>query len=85
MRVRLQKLLDEKVNPMVASHGGHIELTDYANRTAFIMMTGGCQGCSSSKATLQQGVQQAIFEAFPRVKRVVDVTDHTEGENPYYS
>ena len=85
MRVRIQQLLDEKVNPMVASHGGHIELVDYANRTAFIVMSGGCQGCSSSKATLTQGVQQAIFEAFPRVKQVVDVTDHQSGENPYYS
>ncbi len=85
MRVRIQQLLDEKVNPMVSSHGGYIELVDYANRTAFVAMSGGCQGCSSSKATLQQGVQQAIFEAFPRVQKVVDVTDHQAGANPYYS
>ncbi len=85
MRRRLQTLLDEKVNPMVAGHGGYIELVDYANRTAFIRMMGGCQGCSASKATLKNGVEEAIFEAFPRVKSVVDVTDHQLGENPYYS
>ncbi len=84
MRQRIQKLLDDEVNPMVASHGGRIELIDYANRTAFISMSGGCQGCSSSKATLVNGVETAIFKAFPRVQRVVDVTDHASGASPYY-
>ena len=85
MRHKLQELLDEKVNPQVASHGGKIELVDYVNRTAFIRMTGGCQGCSSSTATLKQGVESAILQAFPRVKQVVDVTDHAAGSNPYYA
>ena len=84
MRHKLQKLLDDKVNPMVSQHGGQIDLVDYVNRTAFIRMSGGCQGCSSSKLTLQQGVEKAIFEAFPRVKQVVDVTEHDQGTNPYY-
>ena len=85
MRRRLQKLLDEQVNPMVAQHGGQIDLVDYVNRTAFIRMSGGCQGCSSSKATQKQGVEKAIFEAYPRVQQVVDVTEHAMGENPYYN
>lgn len=85
MRHKIQKLLDEKVNPMVAQHGGHIDLIDYVNKVAYIRMSGGCQGCSSSKATLKQGVEKAIFEAFPRVRQVVDMTDHTAGDNPYYS
>lgn len=85
MRRRLQKLLDEKVNPMVAQHGGQIDLVDYVNRTAYIRMSGGCQGCSSSQATLSQGVEKAILEAYPRVAQVVDITDHDNGVNPYYT
>ena len=85
MRHKIQKLLDEKVNPMVAQHGGHIDLIDYVNKVAYIRMSGGCQGCSASKATLKQGVEKAIFEAFPRVRQVVDVTDHAAGDNPYYN
>ncbi len=85
MRHKLQALLDEKVNPMVSQHGGSIELVDYVNRTAYIRMAGGCQGCSSSAMTLKQGVENAIFEAYPRVRQVVDVTDHNSGANPYYS
>jgi len=85
MRHKLQTLLDDKVNPMVSQHGGAIELVDYVNRTAYIRMSGGCQGCSSSAMTLKQGVESAIFEAYPRVRQVVDVTDHNSGANPYYS
>ena len=85
MRHKIQKVIDEKINPMVADHGGRIDLVDYANKTAFIRMSGGCQGCSSSKLTLKQGVERELFAALPRIQRVVDVTDHQSGENPYFS
>ena len=84
MRQKIQRVIDEKINPMVAQHGGRIDLVDYANKTAFIRMSGGCQGCSSSKLTLQQGVERELFAAIPRIKRIVDVTDHEAGDNPYY-
>ena len=84
MRRKIQKLLDQEVNPSVASHGGKIEVVDYANHTVYIKMGGGCQGCASSKATLQGGVEQALFKAFPKIQGVIDVTDHESGENPYY-
>jgi Fe/S biogenesis protein NfuA len=34
--------------------------------------------------TLDQGIESAIVGAVPEVSRVVDVTDHASGENPYY-
>ena len=57
MRHQIQKLLDEKVQPQVAAHGGRIDLVDYANRTVYLRMSGGCQGCSASAATLRNGVE----------------------------
>lgn len=84
MRHKIQKLLDETVNPSVASHGGKIEVVDYINHIVHVKMTGGCQGCASSAATLKQGVEQAVFNAFPKVREVIDITDHEAGENPFY-
>ena len=84
MRQKIQKLLDEQINPSVASHGGQINVVDYVNRVVYISMSGGCQGCASSAATLKGGVEQAIFGAFPKVREVLDVTDHESGTNPYY-
>ena len=48
-------------------------------------MGGGCQGCAMSQATLSDGIKQAIVEAIPEVRDVIDATDHTAGDNPYYS
>ena len=34
--------------------------------------------------TLSQGIEVAIFESVPEIARVIDVTDHAAGTNPYY-
>ena len=34
--------------------------------------------------TLSQGIEVAIREAVPEIVRVVDVTDHASGDNPYF-
>jgi Fe/S biogenesis protein NfuA len=38
-----------------------------------------------SRMTMLQGVQTMIKEQVPNVERVVDVTDHSTGENPFYT
>jgi Fe/S biogenesis protein NfuA len=81
---RVQRLLDEDINPSVASHGGHIDLLDVADGVAFIHMGGGCQGCGMAEVTLGQGVRTAILDAFPEIQEVRDTTDHAQGANPYY-
>jgi Fe/S biogenesis protein NfuA len=48
-------------------------------------MGGGCQGCGLSALTLRQGIETAILQAVPEIAGVVDITEHEEGENPYYS
>ena len=49
----------------------------------YIEMSGGCQGCSSSSATLKNGVETMIYDEFPDVMDIRDVTDHDAGENLY--
>ena len=50
----------------------------------FLRLLGGCVGCGMAAVTLSQGIEVAIREAVPEVQRVVDVTDHASGTNPYY-
>jgi len=38
-----------------------------------------------SKMTMLEGVQATLVEQVPGVLKVRDMTDHTSGENPYYS
>ncbi len=78
-------LLDERINPMVATHGGRISLVDVKDATAFIRLEGGCHGCGMSEVTLKQGVEVEILNEVPAITEVRDVTDHDTGDNPYYS
>lgn len=80
----VQRLLDDEINPSVASHGGFIDLLDVRDGIAFIHMGGGCQGCGMAEVTLGQGVRVAILERFPEITEVRDTTDHAQGANPYY-
>ncbi len=78
-------LLDGEINPALASHGGHAELKAIQGSIAYLQLSGGCQGCSSATATLKQGIEASLLDAFSELTEVVDVTDHASGANPYYA
>ena len=78
------RVLDEKVNPSVAMHGGHVDLVAVEDGTAYLRFGGGCQGCGMVNVTLKQGVEKVLFEEISEVTKVMDVTDHASGTNPYY-
>ncbi len=83
MMRRIEILFDEQVRPALAAHGGNVEIVDLDNNVLFLRLQGGCQGCSSSAATLKQGIQTLVKQNFPEIVDVVDVTDHESGKNPY--
>lgn len=82
---KIQQVLDDKVAPSLAGHGGWVELTAVEGDAAYIQFGGGCQGCGMSQVTLKEGIETAILAEVPEIKRVLDGTDHASGENPYYS
>jgi len=81
---RIRDVLENQINPAIASHGGFAELVNVEDDTAFLRMGGGCQGCGLAQVTLSQGIEVAIKDAVPEINHVVDVTDHDSGSNPYY-
>ncbi len=81
---RITAVLDRDVNPNIASHGGHAELAGIEGATAYLRLGGGCQGCGMATVTLSQGIEVAITQAVSEIDRVVDVTDHASGTNPYF-
>jgi len=81
---RVARLFDDQVNPMVARHGGHVELIDVQDAVVMLRMGGGCQGCGMADVTLRQGIEGMLAQHIPEVRGIVDVTDHTSGANPYF-
>lgn len=81
---RVAQVLDKSVNPAIAMHGGRADLVAVEDGTVFVQLSGGCQGCGLATVTLSQGIEVSLKEAVPEIERVVDVTDHAQGSNPYY-
>jgi Fe/S biogenesis protein NfuA len=79
-------VLEDQVNPSIASHGGRADLValDEEKKVAYVKLSGGCQGCAMSRMTLTQGIETMLREAIPELVSVLDVTDHASGDNPFY-
>ena len=81
---QVQHVLEHEVNPAIASHGGGARLISVEEDTVYLELLGGCQGCGMATVTLKHGIERILTEAIPEINRVVDVTDHDSGNNPYY-
>jgi Fe/S biogenesis protein NfuA len=81
---RVQQVLDGYINPAIAAHGGRADLVSVEGGTAYLRLSGGCQGCGMAAVTLGQGIEVALKDAVPEITEVVDVTDHASGTNPYF-
>lgn len=83
-RAVVQELLDREINRSIAAHGGRISIVDVRDRSLFIAMSGGCQGCAASQVTLRQGFEVMVRKVAPEIVDIVDTTDHVAGNTPFY-
>ena len=81
----IDRIVDEYVQPAVASHGGFIRLQDFDMETGrvLVMLQGSCSGCSSSTITLKMGVENMLKHYVPEVT-AVDGIDDPNFNDPYY-
>ncbi len=82
---RVQEVLDDRVNPALAAHGGVVSLVDIQETRVVLSFGGGCQGCGMADVTMKQGVSAQLKQQIPEITEVVDATDHAAGETPYYA
>lgn len=84
LKERIEYILTAEVSPMLAQHGGFVELVKITDDNSVVLnFGGGCQGCSSVKLTLKNGVETQLKAKFPEIKAVLDVTDHTDTSQAY--
>lgn len=83
---RVSWVLESRINPMVASHGGMVSLVEVTDdNDVLLRFGGGCHGCGMVDVTLKQGIETQLKELVPEIRSVRDATDHSTGENPYYA
>jgi Fe-S cluster biogenesis protein NfuA len=73
IKERVLKAL-ERVRPYLQSDGGDITLVEITDdNTVRVKLQGACQGCPFSIQTLKAGVEQALIQEVPEIKRVVAI------------
>jgi Fe-S cluster biogenesis protein NfuA len=82
VEVRVDRALAE-VRPFLASHGGDVEVLGIdADDVLHLRLLGSCDGCPSSRVTLEHAVEAAVADAAPEIVRleVEGVADPGGGE-----
>ena len=69
---RVEAALDT-IRPMLAGHGGDVELVAVEPPLAEVRFLGACDGCPASALTFYGGVKQAIQDKVPEVREVKQV------------
>ncbi len=81
---KVERLINTEINSAVAAHGGMVHFVGVKDDRVYLSFGGGCHGCGMVDVTLKQGIESRIKELVPEIQEVVDVTDHSAGENPFY-
>lgn len=82
---RIRYLLEAEINPQLASHGGQVSLAEFTEDGIVVLkFGGGCQGCGMVDTTLSEGIEKTLMDKIPEVTGVKDITEHEQGDNPYY-
>ncbi len=81
---KVERLINTEINSAVAAHGGEVHFVGVKDNRVYLSFGGGCHGCGMVDVTLKQGIESRIKELVPEIQEVVDVTDHSAGENPFY-
>jgi len=63
----------EGVRPMLASHGGDVELVKVKPPAVEVRFIGACDGCPASALTFHAGVKKAVQDACPEITDIVQV------------
>ena len=61
----------EKIKPSLQAHGGDVELVEVTDDGLVkVRLTGACCGCPMSQMTLSMGIEKALKEEIPEIKKV---------------
>ena len=72
MRERIEAAL-KKVRPALQADGGDVELVGVNDGIVSVRLTGACGSCPMSTMTLKMGVERAIRQEVPEIKKLVAV------------
>ena len=76
---KIEQVLDEKVRPILRSHGGEISVDRLEDQVLYVKMLGQCAGCPAADLTNETVVEAELVKEVPelvqRVAVIQDVSD----------
>ncbi|KAG9229604.1 NifU-like protein [Amylocarpus encephaloides] len=76
----IKELLETRIRPTIQEDGGDIDYRGFNDATGMVLLKlrGACRTCSSSAATLQNGIEGMLMHYVEEVKGVKQVLDREE-------
>ena len=71
MLEQIEQILDEKVRPQLALHGGDIRSLSCEDGVYRFRLLGQCSNCPSSTITTQNVIEEALRQELPQIQKVV--------------
>ena len=71
MLEQIEQVLNEKVRPQLALHGGDIRSLSCEDGVYRFCLLGQCSGCPSAWLTTESLIQETLLQAVPGLKQVV--------------
>lgn len=74
MKDKVQKIINDKINPALGTHGGSCELVDVTDDLVVkVKLQGACGGCPGAMLTLKGFVLETLKADIPEIVDVVPV------------
>lgn len=69
--IELNRIVEEKINPVLAKHYGGAEVTAFENGIVSVKMMGACGQCPSAQETIESVVRELFMAESSEIKDVV--------------
>ena len=74
MREKVEKVLEEKIKPVLQRDGGDVELIDVnENGVVLVRLQGACSGCPGATMTIKAIIENVLVSEVPGVTQVLGV------------
>lgn len=77
---KIEAVLDEKVRPLLRTHGGGLEIDHLEDGVLYVKMVGQCAGCPSADLTNETIVEAELVQALPELVKKVAVIQTVSDE-----
>ena len=75
LRNEIEAVLDERVRPLLRTHGGDLEVLSFEDGTVRFRLLGRCAGCAAADITSEELIDAELTDALPQVRRAVLVNE----------